>query len=126
MPRKSLSPKKQVRIVEETIKTSDAEESAEPNTIDADAERIHLYDFLEMTNIRFMDLTTTKRRHTAAPSSISKRATDGENDNQQDENLENWVAASACTLPEYEMFQHVSLKGKRRYFKLRLMYFLGM
>ncbi|TPX17184.1 uncharacterized protein E0L32_003302 [Thyridium curvatum] len=37
----------------------------QPNEND---ERIHLQDFLNMTSIRFMELTTTKRRHTVAPS----------------------------------------------------------
>lgn len=116
-PRRSLSPKKRVRIAEGVVDASEAGEKVEHNiSDDEEAERIHLYDFLEMTNIRFMDLTTTKRRHTAAPSSISKMATDGENDEAQDENLENWVTAAACTLPEYEMFQHVGPTRPLLYF----------
>jgi kinetochore protein Spc7/SPC105 len=67
-------------------------------------DRIQLQDFLNMTSIRFMELTTTKRRHTIAPKA-SKR------DSKQDEgevSLEDCVAAGAATVPMLELFQHVS------------------
>lgn len=68
-------------------------------------DRIQLQDFLNMTSIRFMELTTTKRRHTIAPKEPNSR------DSLQDEtaaSLEDCVAAGAATVPMLELFQHVS------------------
>lgn len=72
-------------------------------------ERIHLQDFLNMTSIRFMELTTTKRRHTVAPNngfgdSLQRSASQGEDDR----GLESCVVAGACTVPMLELYQHVS------------------
>jgi kinetochore protein Spc7/SPC105 len=70
-----------------------------------DGERMHLQDFLNMTSIRFMELTTTKRRHTIAPSAArDSTAADGEDD----VSLEGCVVAGACTVPMLELYQHVS------------------
>ena len=69
-----------------------------------DGDHIHLQDFLNMTSIRFMELTTTKRRHTQAPSTqkdILRR--------EEDLSLERCVIAGACTVPMLELYQHVSL-----------------
>jgi len=68
-------------------------------------ERIQLQDFLNMTSIRFMELTTTKRRHTIAQKAPETR------DNKQGENasLEDCVAAGAAVIPMLELFQHVSV-----------------
>ena len=76
-----------------------------------DDDRIYLSDFLNMTSIRFMELTTTKRRHTIAPD----RAQDGtpgpafEIGNA----LADRVAAGACTLPMLELYQHSCRELKR-------------
>ncbi|KAI1378743.1 Spc7-domain-containing protein [Hypoxylon crocopeplum] len=70
--------------------------------VDDDAERIHLQDFLNMTNIRFMELTTTKRRHTQHPTAVKDDATLGE----EDLSLERCVVAGACTVPMLELYQH--------------------
>jgi kinetochore protein Spc7/SPC105 len=69
-------------------------------------DRIQLQDFLNMTSIRFMELTTTKRRHTIAP-----KAADSRYSQQADSKvlLEDCVAAGAATIPMLELFQHVSL-----------------
>ena len=72
---------------------------------DDDGERIHLQDFLNMTSIRFMELTTTKRRHTVAPGT-SRASTAA--DDKDDLSLENCVVAGACTIPMLELYQHVS------------------
>ncbi|KAI0149805.1 Spc7-domain-containing protein [Hypoxylon sp. NC0597] len=69
---------------------------------DDDGERIHLQDFLNMTNIRFMELTTTKRRHTQAPAGTKDDATSG----KEDLSLERCVVAGACTVPMLELYQH--------------------
>ncbi|KAI1483558.1 Spc7-domain-containing protein [Daldinia eschscholtzii] len=76
---------------------TDAEAQAADN-----GEQIHLQDFLNMTNIRFMELTTTKRRHTQAPTSVADNSTSGE----EDMSLERCVVAGACTVPMLELYQH--------------------
>lgn len=70
---------------------------------DDDGERIHLQDFLNMTSIRFMELTTTKRRHTIAPGA-SRDSTSAED---KDVTFESCVVAGACTVPMLELYQHV-------------------
>ncbi|WYZ44139.1 hypothetical protein EsH8_VII_000575 [Colletotrichum jinshuiense] len=65
-------------------------------------ERIHLQDFLNMTSIRFMELTTTKRRHTQAPDMFKDGLLGGE----EDMSLERCVVAGACTVPMLELYQH--------------------
>ncbi|PQE13516.1 Spc7 kinetochore protein [Rutstroemia sp. NJR-2017a WRK4] len=80
----------------------------EPEIVEENLEddRIQLQDFLNMTSIRFMELTTTKRRHTIAP----KRASDGQprnrNSDQGKPSLEDCVATGAATIPMLELFQH--------------------
>ncbi|KFY31292.1 hypothetical protein V493_01247 [Pseudogymnoascus sp. VKM F-4281 (FW-2241)] len=68
-------------------------------------DRIQLQDFLNLTSIRFMELTTTKRRHTIAPNATGQ---DGSEDQltKDDGSLENCVVSAACTLPMLELFQH--------------------
>jgi len=83
--------------------------TAEPEPAEEEEERIHLQDFLNMTSIRFMELTTTKRRHTVAPNngfgdSLRKSTSQGEDDR----GLETCVVAGACTVPMLELYQHVS------------------
>jgi kinetochore protein Spc7/SPC105 len=68
---------------------------------DDEEERIHLQDFLNMTSIRFMELTTTKRRHTQAPESFRDGTAD-----EDDMSLERCVVAGACTVPMLELYQH--------------------
>ena len=65
-------------------------------------DQMSLQDFLNFTNIQFIDLTTTKRRHTAT----------GSNDNDQTEKgsaettLTDCVVAGVCTIPMLDLFQH--------------------
>jgi kinetochore protein Spc7/SPC105 len=72
---------------------------------DHDEQRIHLQDFLNMTSIRFMELTTTKRRHTVAPPSLTDSSSI---DTKEDLSIERCVVAGACTVPMLELYQHVS------------------
>lgn len=72
---------------------------------DGDDDRIHLQDFLNMTTIRFMELTTTKRRHTVAPTAPRENGVS----DKDDISLEKCVAAGACTVPMLELYQHVSV-----------------
>ncbi|KAL2371192.1 chromosome segregation protein [Blastomyces gilchristii SLH14081] len=70
-------------------------------------EPIQLQDFLNMTNIHFMELTTTKRRHTLAPSSDNKKATSKRDDEAvKGISFEDCVAAGFCTVPMLELYQH--------------------
>ncbi|KAH8844401.1 hypothetical protein MCOR27_010690 [Pyricularia oryzae] len=69
---------------------------------DDDEERISLQDFLNMTSIRFMELTTTKRRHTVAPQAKDNPGSDG----KDDMSFERCVVAGACTVPMLELYQH--------------------
>lgn len=78
-------------------------------------DRIHLQDLLNLTSIRFMELTTTKRRHTLAPKSLSEHITMHDNPDKDSIaqegsgcNLEDRVVAGACTLPMLDLYQHVS------------------
>ncbi|KAJ8129457.1 hypothetical protein O1611_g4174 [Lasiodiplodia mahajangana] len=70
-------------------------------TGDDDGKHIHLQDFLNMTSIRFMELTTTKRRHTQAPSAQKDVLRGGD-----DLSLQRCVVAGACTVPMLELYQH--------------------
>lgn len=85
------------------------------------ATRVHLQDFLNLTNIRFMELTTTKRRHTIAPNgsldSVPRALEDGVEGAlpvDAGSRLEQTVKAGACTLPMLDLYQHVSTAPKRR------------
>jgi kinetochore protein Spc7/SPC105 len=91
-PRKSMSP----------MKPEDAAEGA------SEVERISLQEFLDMTKIRFMDLSTTKRRHTAAPAAFHDVEIE-----EKEESLDRYVVAGACTLPEYELYQHACHEMKK-------------
>lgn len=81
-------------------------------------DRIHLQAFLNMTSIRFMELTTTKRRLTVAPSVMldsSVKKPDGgagfASSAEKNSELENCVVAGACTVPMLELYQHVSQRS---------------
>ena len=79
------------------VENADAEEEMPP---------IQLQEFLNMTNIHFMELTTTKRRHTTAPGTPSVRESRGFNASKPS-SFEDCVAAGFCTLPMLELYQHV-------------------
>ncbi|KAL1616460.1 hypothetical protein SLS54_008362 [Diplodia seriata] len=117
-PKKSSSPRKQVQFGVDEVQGSvlPAEEDTSAVGDSEPVERIKLQEFLEMTNIRFMDLTTTKRRHTGYPgaqsafgrgASLSAAEIEGKDD------LETCVVAAACTEPEYLMYQHACHELKK-------------
>ena len=84
---------------------SDAERISKDNA----EENIGLNDFLNLTNIRFMELNTTKRRPTVAPSTFANSQHDGASETQDaSKQFEDAVVAGACTIPMLELFQHVS------------------
>ncbi|ORY55480.1 uncharacterized protein BCR38DRAFT_356904 [Pseudomassariella vexata] len=86
-----------------TVNFDDMPQPIDPNVnVDNDGERIHLQDFLNMTSIRFMELTTTKRRHTQATAPLPDNTLQGD----EDISLERCVVAGACTVPMLELYQH--------------------
>jgi kinetochore protein Spc7/SPC105 len=101
------SPRKRVKL---DVKASPEKQNEEPSISDIpEGERISLQDFLTMTNIRFMDLTTTKRRATGFPGAegMLKGALDIGNEDPEP-SLENNVAAAVAIVPMLSMYQHVS------------------
>nr|POF02510.1 kinetochore protein spc7 [Quercus suber] len=68
-------------------------------------EKVHLQAFLELAQIRFMELTMTKRRMTTAatPSKTRKTQSAGEG---SEISLDAAVVAGACSTPELEMYRH--------------------
>ncbi|KAH9906494.1 Spc7-domain-containing protein [Xylariomycetidae sp. FL2044] len=81
-------------------RTATLEDPASPENEDGD--QVHLQDFLSLINVRFMELTTTKRRHTQARTSQR----DSIVSNKDDVSLERCVVAGACTVPMLELYQH--------------------
>ncbi|KAF2085161.1 Spc7-domain-containing protein [Saccharata proteae CBS 121410] len=114
-PRKS--PRKQVQFGANADGASPSKEDEDPIQNVAgdeqdDFEPIRLQEFLELTNIRFMDLTTTKRRHTGFPAPMPIDE-DEEEGGEGAIDLESCVVAAACTEPEYLMYQHACHELKR-------------
>lgn len=77
---------------------------------DSDWEPIQLQDFLNLTNIHFMELTTTKRRHTTVAGNDRTADRAGSRPvEKRSVSLEDCVAAGFCTVPMLELYQHVSI-----------------
>lgn len=111
-PQRATTPRSQGRfrdVDDQPNNTMDFEHAPPLNDAEVlqgdDGERMHLQDFLNMTSIRFMELTTTKRRHTIVPSA-GRDSTAA--DDKDDVSLEGCVVAGACTVPMLELYQHVS------------------
>ena len=75
--------------------------------------RIHLQDFLNMINIRFIELNTTKRRHTVVPGAANDPnaatkpdETEHGRESEAKSDLERCVVAGTCTVPMLELYQH--------------------
>lgn len=85
-------------------------EHVEEEVIKEDSQQnIQLQEFLNMTNIHFMELTTTKRRHTTAPGSVTKKSRRRSSETgRKVATFEDGVAAGFCTVPMLELYQHVS------------------
>lgn len=106
-PRKSLSPKKRVAFGEEPENKENMGLDSVDESLE-EIERISLQEFLELTKIRFMDLSTTKRRHTAAPAAFHDKELE-----EKEDSLDRYVVAGACTLPEFELYQHACHEMKK-------------
>lgn len=77
---------------------------------DSEWEPIQLQDFLNLTNIHFMELTTTKRRHTTVAGNDRTADVAGSRAVEKGSvSLEDCVAAGFCTVPMLELYQHVSI-----------------
>ncbi|KAM0556762.1 hypothetical protein ACHAPJ_005822 [Fusarium lateritium] len=92
-----------VNFDESPVKDAGRLEEEADAEADEDEERIHLQDFLNMTSIRFMELTTTKRRHTQAPGTLDNGFLE---EGEENLSLERCVVAGACTVPMLELYQH--------------------
>ncbi|KUI58145.1 Kinetochore protein spc7 [Cytospora mali] len=110
-PQKATTPKEQGRFrhvdndqptATFTLNVTPSMSLAELQPPDDDEDRMHLQDFLNLTSIRFMELTTTKRRHTIVPSARK----DSLSSSKKDISLEKCVTAGACTVPMLELYQH--------------------
>ena len=79
----------------------------------AEKQQVRLQDFLDAASIRFMDLTTTKRRMTYAPTPSKRRRSNADENVETEVTLEGAVVAAACTEPEKELFSHACHELKR-------------
>ncbi len=70
-------------------------------------EKMSLQEFLDLTTVQFMDLTTTKRRHTEKFVDAEERS--GSRNEQAANTLEGRLRDACCVLPMLELHQHVSL-----------------
>lgn len=109
-PRKGLSPRKRVRVVEEDKENAEVMEVEEDVLDEEDEPRIPLQDFLNMTGIQFMDLRTTKRRHTGFPGAKGAALFQDDEDESAGgdgmDSLERTVVAATVTAPNIEMYKH--------------------
>ncbi|KAF2664233.1 Spc7-domain-containing protein [Microthyrium microscopicum] len=98
------SPRKRVRIdATPSPQKLDRANDDEGEEVDP----ISLQEFLNMTNIRFMDLTTTKRRATGFPGADAMLQKASEpNFEENDQSMENQVAAAVAVVPMLSMYQH--------------------
>lgn len=76
-------------------------------------ENVGLQDFLTQAGIRFMDLTTTKRRMTVVPTPSKARDSAQTEDESDEIGLESTVVAAARTVPELELYRHACHELKR-------------
>ncbi|KIW72188.1 hypothetical protein PV04_00401 [Phialophora macrospora] len=71
-------------------------------------EKISLQQFLNMTNIHFIELSTTKRRHTMAHSMPTRPSQEGMGGSSTEASF----VAAATTLPLLELYQHATRELK--------------
>lgn len=128
-PTLTLSPSKQVKSPDRTGHFRDAASHEKPQSFeerldnvvgatdvstvhpeivkDVEEEKISLQQFLAMTNVHFIELSTTKRRHTLAQPL-------GESDvvSSIDDTSKAVFSAAATTLPLLELYQHATKELK--------------
>ncbi|KAL1613108.1 hypothetical protein SLS60_001340 [Paraconiothyrium brasiliense] len=108
-PRKSVSPKKRVAFGAEP--EVEDEENVPEQGVDEDlddAEQISLQEFLDLTRIRFMEVSASKRRHTTAPAAFHDKDIE-----EEEPSLDQYVVAGACTIPEYDLYTHACHELKK-------------
>ncbi|KAG8631045.1 hypothetical protein KVT40_000185 [Elsinoe batatas] len=78
-------------------------------------EKVTLSNFLSTAGIKFMDLTASKRRYTAAPTPSKRAAFSSISDEEQDSPTAfvDAVVAGACTVPELDLYAHACRELKR-------------
>jgi Spc7 kinetochore protein/Knl1 RWD C-terminal domain len=100
----SMSPRKPP----DNILSTAADVAVHHNSEEQQVKKISLQDFLTMANIHFMELSTTKRRHTLAPGPPSQPPQEVSSTS----NKGACFAAAATTLPLLELYQHASRELK--------------
>jgi kinetochore protein Spc7/SPC105 len=114
-PRANRSPSKGGPSPRRRVNFNESPGKAEQELYDeeeSDAQRISLPEFLDMTNIRFMDLTTTKRRATGHPGANGMLGNPEMLDEGPEPSFENNVAAAAAVVPTLVMYQHACREMK--------------
>ena len=89
-----------------------SEDVSKIRSSDKPAQQVKLQEFLDLANIRFMDLTASKRRMTTAVTP-SKARKAGQMSEEPEVNFESAIVAGGCTLPELEMYEHACHELKR-------------
>ena len=121
-PRQLSTPKLKVPQTEVKAKNVDTasrqlnEEFVKSLQSNKPVEKVQLNEFLDLAGIKFMDLTTTKRRYTVAPTPTGNGELEDEDmaeTGSHDVQLENAVVAGACTVPELDLYQHSCRELKR-------------
>lgn len=121
-PKKHVSPmKRPTPAGKPTPKTRSAHKSPAKHLSDdiftlepmVEKKQVRLQEFLDAASIRFMDLTTTKRRMTYAPTPSKRRKSSADDIVDSEVTLESAVVAAACTEPEKELFSHACHELKR-------------
>lgn len=103
-PKKICKPEEAVASDSNTVVPALPDQKSDEAS-EAEAPKISLQDFLNMTNIQFMELSTTKRRHTMAPGGPLKYS-------QESSSTSSCFAAAATTLPLLELYQHATRELK--------------
>ncbi|KAJ9605172.1 hypothetical protein H2200_010562 [Cladophialophora chaetospira] len=80
----------------------------EAGSAKAERESVSLQEFLNMTNIHFIELSTTKRRHTMAQPVPARESQEGMDGSSTESNF----VAAATTLPLLELYQHATRELK--------------
>lgn len=115
-PRKIATPKARTPVAPpKAITPMESKPPAEEDLFNlpqqtAPVEKIQLNKFLDAAGIRFMDLTTTKRRHTVAPT--PRKAGPEPEDSDEAPDLESAIVAGACTVPTMELYSHATRELK--------------
>ncbi|KAI5291183.1 hypothetical protein KEM52_000230 [Ascosphaera acerosa] len=103
----SLSSQPQSPVLVNQPASVDPQELPQGFRVSQDYQPISLQEFLDMTNVQFMELNTTKRRHTVAPQDQPRTSRDM---GDKEVSFADRAVAATTTVPLLEMYQHVSIR----------------